>query len=40
MATTVVEIHVPLHEAPSLAETEYQFPWIGLEIPKLRRGAK
>ncbi|WP_440072289.1 hypothetical protein [Streptosporangium sp. OZ121] len=28
MATTVVEIHVPLREAPGLAKTEYQFPWI------------
>ncbi|SNT62592.1 hypothetical protein SAMN05216276_109215 [Streptosporangium subroseum] len=28
MTTTVVEIHVPLHETPGLAETEYQFPWI------------
>ncbi|WP_248966215.1 hypothetical protein [Sphaerisporangium perillae] len=28
MGTTVVEIHVPLREAPGLAETDYQFPWI------------
>ncbi|MDP9842670.1 hypothetical protein [Streptosporangium lutulentum] len=28
MATTVVEIHVPLREVSSLAKTEYQFPWI------------
>ncbi|MEU4328499.1 hypothetical protein [Nonomuraea dietziae] len=28
MATTVVEIHVPLREAPGLAQDEYPFPWI------------
>ncbi|MFD0887759.1 hypothetical protein ACFQ08_24730 [Streptosporangium algeriense] len=28
MATTVVEIHVPLREAPGHAQDEYPFPWI------------
>ncbi|MEU9889691.1 hypothetical protein [Sphaerisporangium sp. NPDC051011] len=28
MASTVVEIHVPLRETPGLAATDYPFPWI------------
>ncbi|WP_327591373.1 hypothetical protein OHA25_60590 (plasmid) [Nonomuraea sp. NBC_00507] len=28
MASTVVEIHVPLQEPPGLPENAYPFPWI------------